>query len=281
VRFAEALGETIRAAGGELRTGATVSEIRVADGRVLGVRLADGQTIDAPLVISAMGAHNTINALPADIAPEWRREVEAVKSGVSYVTLYLGFRGDIRALGSTAANIWIYETNDIGRVWERPAEEESPALFVSFTSLKDPAHQDPEHHTAEVVAICRWEPFAAWSGSTLENRPEDYEASKARIGETLLAQFKSHFPRLAPLIDFHEVSTPLSQAAFVLADHGAMYGLEMSAERMRSRALRVRTPVSGLLLAGQDVVSPGIPGAFMGGLMSAASVEPRLWRQLR
>jgi all-trans-retinol 13,14-reductase len=62
-RFAEALGETIRAAGGELRTRATVSEIRVADGRVLGVRLADGEAIDAPVVISAMGAHNTIDAL--------------------------------------------------------------------------------------------------------------------------------------------------------------------------------------------------------------------------
>jgi all-trans-retinol 13,14-reductase len=194
---------------------------------------------------------------------------------------FQGFCGDIRALGSTAANVWIYESDDIGRVWEHPAEEESPALFVSFTSLKDPAHQDPEHHTAEVVAICRWEPFAAWSGTTPEHRPEDYETAKARIAEALLGQFKRHFPRLAPLIDFHEVSTPLSQAAFVLADHGAMYGLEMSAERMRNRALRVRTPVPGLLLAGQDVVTPGIPGAFMGGLMSAASVEPRLWKQLR
>ena len=60
-----------------------------------------------------------------------------------------------------------------------------------------------------------------------------------------------------------------------------MYGLEMSAERMSHRALRVRTPVLGLLLAGQDAASPGIQGAFMGGFMSAASVEARLWRQLR
>jgi all-trans-retinol 13,14-reductase len=280
-RFAEALGEIICAAGGELRTRATVSEIRVADGRVVGVRLTDGEVINAPLVISAMGAHNTINTLPVDVAPEWRRDIEALKSGLSYVNLYLGFRGDIRALGATAANVWVYESDDIGRVWEHPADEDAPSLFVSFTSLKDPTHPDLEHHTAEVVAICRWEPFSAWSGSTLDHRPEDYEVAKARIGKTLLAQFKRHFPRLAPLIDFYEISTPLSQEAFVLADHGAMYGLEMSAERMRHTALRVRTPVPGLLLAGQDVVSPGIPGAFLGGFASAASVEPRLWGQLR
>jgi all-trans-retinol 13,14-reductase len=57
-----------------------------------------------------------------------------------------------------------------------------------------------------------------------------------------------------------------------------MYGIEMSAERMRHSALKVRTPVPGLLLAGQDVINLGVPGAFMGGFMAAASIEPRLWR---
>jgi all-trans-retinol 13,14-reductase len=131
------------------------------------------------------------------------------------------------------------------------------------------------------VTICRWEPFSRWAQGAPGDRPEEYEATKARITERLLAQFTRHFPRLAPLIDFHEVSTPLSQASFVVADRGAMYGLEMSAERMSHSTLKVRTPVPGLLLAGQDAVSPGIQGAFMGGFMAAASIEPRLWREMR
>ncbi|WP_018953588.1 phytoene desaturase family protein [Thioalkalivibrio sulfidiphilus] len=279
-RFAEELGKTIRDAGGELRTYAPVSEIRVADGRVVGVRLVDGDSIDASVVVSAMGARNTVAALPKEVAPEWRREIESIDPSVSYVTLYLGFRGDIRAHGATSANIWVYEDFDVGRVWERPADDDPPSLFVSFPSLKDPAHPDPEHHTAEVVVICRWEPFAAWSDSKHGDRPEAYKAAKERIGERLLAQFERHFPSLAPLIDFHEVSTPLSQTSFVHADRGAMYGLVMSAERMRHKALKVRTPVPGLLLAGQDLISPGIQGAFMGGIMAAASIEPRLWMQM-
>ena len=39
-------------------------------------------------------------------------------------------------------------------------------------------------------------------------------------------------------------------------------------------------PAPGLLLAGQDAGSPGIQGAFMGGFMAAASLEPRLWQHL-
>jgi len=277
-RFAEALGETITAAGGELRIRASVEEILVARGRVAGVRLASGESITSPIVVSAMGAHNTAAALPNSVAPEWREKVSSLKSSVSYVSLYLGFHGDIREHGATPANVWIYESTDIGRVWEHPTDEDAPAIYVSFHSLKDAAHADPLHHSAEVVAICRWEPFSAWAGSTPGDRPREYEATKARITETLLAQFKRHFPRLAPLIDFHEVSTPLSQASFVSADRGAMYGLEMSAERMSHSFLKIRTPLPGLLLAGQDGCSPGIQGAFMGGFLAAAAIDPHLWR---
>ena len=278
--FAPAFAETIRGAGGNLRTSVPVAAITMANGRAAGVRLADGETIAAPLVISGMGARNTVAALPQDAAAAWRPALEPLVSGLSYVTLYIGFRGDIAGAGATGANVWIYESNDVGRVWNRPADEDAPALFVSFPSVKNAAHEDRQRHTAEIVTICRWEPFAQWSDSSTGRRPEEYEASKAWIAENLLAQFKRHFPRLAPMIDFHELSTPLTQASFVGADRGAMYGIELSAARLESRALGARTPLPGLLLAGQDAASLGVQGAFMGGFMAAAAAEPRLWREL-
>ena len=83
------------------------------------------------------------------------------------------------------------------------------------------------------------------------------------------------------MLRFHELSTPLTQRHFVRSPEGAMYGIEMSAKRLTTPALRVRTPVSGLLLAGQDVIGPGVPAAFMGGLLAAAAIEPSLWSSLR
>ena len=50
---------------------------------------------------------------------------------------------------------------------------------------------------------------------------------------------------------------------------GAMYGIEMSEQRLGSDALDVRTPVPGLLLAGQDVSGPGIQAACMSGVIAA------------
>ena len=91
-------------------------------------------------VISAMGVTHTVACLDAQVAPAWHDTVQALRPGLSYLALYLGFEGDIAGAGASAANLWIYASEDIGRVWQAPADEDAPALFVSFPSLKDPAH---------------------------------------------------------------------------------------------------------------------------------------------
>jgi all-trans-retinol 13,14-reductase len=50
---------------------------------------------------------------------------------------------------------------------------------------------------------------------------------------------------------------------------------------MLSDALNARTPVPGLSLAGQDVMTPGIAGAFAGGLIGAAAIDSRVFQKLR
>lgn len=53
-----------------------------------------------------------------------------------------------------------YETNAIGRLWERPTDDDASGIFVSFPSLKDPAHEDLIRHTAEIATFCAWDAFA-------------------------------------------------------------------------------------------------------------------------
>ncbi|MGF6597357.1 phytoene dehydrogenase-like protein [Paraburkholderia sp. GAS448] len=169
-------------------------------------------------------------------------------------------------------------------VWQNPAEEPSaPVLFVLFPSLKDPAHApgDRQRHTAEVVAIINWERFANWSDSSLQHRPDEYTDFKAAIGRSLLAQFERYFPELASMVVFHEVSTPLTMSAYSGAQRGASYGLEVSPRRFLSESLKARTPVPGLFLTGQDVTSPGVTGAMMGGVLSAAGIAHQIYSHLR
>lgn len=280
-RFAASLVPVIEAAGGELRLGCDVRRILAEGGRVRGVEyLSQGRSMReaAGTVVSAMGVANTVACLAPGDAAGWQDTVRGLHPGLSYACLYLGLEGDIAAAGAGSANHWIYESEDIAAVWKRPGEEDAPGLFVSFPSLKDPACRGKP--TAEVIAVLDAAVFAAWLGSQEPGRREEYLAVKAAIEQRLLRQFARHYPALQPLLRFHELATPVTQQHYVRAPQGAMYGIEMSAERLTSPALHVRTPLPGLLLAGQDVTSPGVQGAFMGGLLAAAAIEPALWTVL-
>ena len=104
-RFAESLGATVRAAGGELRTSAAVAGIEIERGRACGVRLQSGEGERAPAIVSAMGAANTARALPSDAAPGWQAEIGTLKPSGTYVALFLGFEGDIRTAVRTTGSM--------------------------------------------------------------------------------------------------------------------------------------------------------------------------------
>jgi len=286
--FAQEFARSITAAGGELRVKAQVATIRVDDRRVLGVTLADGVQIDAPCVISDAGIRNTVHMLPSEeVSYDWAQDALAVEPSVGYVGLYLGLEGDVASNGATTANDWIYESWDVDALWRDPTGDAgAPMMFVSFPSLKDPSHQPGERHrhTCEIVAFVDPDAFKAWEHDDMHRgdlREPAYVALKDRIERRLLAQFGRHYPRLAPMVNFVTSSTPVSVATYTGAESGAMYGLSTTPERFLNDALRPRTPIGGLFLAGQDVCCPGVTGALLGGLMAAVSVEPGLLRLLK
>ncbi len=283
--FADSLIPIIEKAEGKVIVKSPVKEILVADGKAIGVRLEDGTEYYAKRIVSAIGAWDTIQRLlPAQVrGTSWAQEILTFKPSGCHLCLYLGFEGDIRTAGATTANHWIYETWDTNSaIWINPAATDAPAQFVSFPSLKDPNHEagEKQKHTGEVVTWVNWDVFSKWEKSRLGDRPEDYRELKQLIEGKMLARFKLYFPKIAPLIVYHELSTPLSMAHFVRRQQGTSYGLETTPRRFLSRSLNMKTSIKGLYLAGQDVVTPGITGAMMGGILAAAVIDPRIIRRL-
>lgn len=284
--FAQQLGAVIKRHGGEIHTRALAQELTMAGDKVTGVRLGDGRVFEAPRVVSDIGALNTVSQLlpPAWRDSAWAREVLAFKPSVAHLGVYLGFEGDIKARGADTSNHWIYEGWEPGEeLWTGAADQAlAPGMFVAFPSLKDPQHDAGPtlRHTAEIVVLTRGEAFSQWAGSRFGHRPEDYASMKQFVLDRLVAQFLKHFPALRECLRFSDLSTPLTTAHFTHARDGATYGLETTPRRFLSSALNAKTPVAGLYLAGQDVASPGVVGAMMGGILAAASIEPKLFRLL-
>lgn len=71
----------LRASGASVRTGAAVSRIRVEDGRVCGVELESGETLDAPWVLSTVSPRRTFLELtgPTHLEPSFVAEIDRIR----------------------------------------------------------------------------------------------------------------------------------------------------------------------------------------------------------
>jgi all-trans-retinol 13,14-reductase len=282
--IAEGLVPFIEAAGGRAQANTPVSEILMEEGKAVGVRTSAGEEFKAPAIVSAIGAGETVKRLlPREIREqEWAGEISGFKPSVCHFEIFLGFEGDIDRHGATRSNHWFYETWDTNdTIWPGPADSPIQMAFISFPSLKDPEHEPgpSNRHTGEMMVLADWSSVAKFAEGRAEAHPEEWAAFKQEMEAKLLAFFTARFPALAPLIAYCELGTPLATAAFTGHEKGGFYGVETTPRRMLSEALNARTPVPGLFLTGQDVLSPGIAGALWGGMLGAAAVDPRVFQK--
>lgn len=271
----------IQSGGGEVMTYADVTEILVEKGRACGVRLADDHTIRADRIISNAGVINTFETLlPAEVVrgTRYRRQRPHVEPSMSHLGLYIGLKGTAQELGLPKTNFWIYpdEHHDanVERFLSDP-ESPLPVVYISFPSAKDPDYLNrcPGTATIEIVAPTTWAQFAPWKDTTWGKRGEEYEALKQQLTERILEHLYDKLPQLRGKIDYVETSTPLSTDWFCRYGHGEIYGLEHTPERFDQAWLRPKTEIPGLYLTGQDVLTCGVVGAMIGGLVTTLAIQ--------
>jgi all-trans-retinol 13,14-reductase len=279
-RIADTIMPKIRAAGGEVFTYARVDEIIVEDGKVAGVRMQDGHRIDCDCVISSAGVDNTFNhLLPNDVVEQagYRRLMGTVQPSVGHLGVYIGLRGTAEQIGLPRTNYWIYPSNDYDGALDAFLEDPEapfPVVYISFPSAKDPDYENrhPGTATIEIVAPAPYEWFEKWHDETWGKRGEDYEALKAKFGERLMEILYDKVPEARGKVDYYEVSTPLSTNWFGGYQRGELYGLAHTGQRLEQDWLRPQTTIPGLWMTGQDILTCGVTGAMMSGLITTMSM---------
>ncbi|MDP4548053.1 NAD(P)/FAD-dependent oxidoreductase [Marinobacter sp. MDS2] len=272
----------IQAAGGEVFTYADVTDILIEKGKAVGVRMADGEEIRAPKIISGAGVINTYERLlPKEVSEKvgYPQDRKNIKPSMAHIGLYIGLKGTPEELGLPRTNFWIYPGPDhdasVDNFLKDPHNAPFPVVYLSFPAAKDPDYQNrwPGTSTLEVVAPTSWEMFESWQGTTWGKRGEEYEALKAEITDRLLEEVYDKLPQLRGKIDYVETSTPLSTAWFCRYEEGELYGLDHTPERFEQRWLRPKTDIPGLYLTGQDILTCGLVGAMIGGLITTLSIQ--------
>lgn len=281
--FARAVEPIISSSGGAIVHSAEVERILVRDGRAVGVRLASGEDITAPLIVSNAGVRNTFGRLlepAAATAHGLPAQLAQVGDSYALVGANIGLSRPAAELDIDPANVWAHPTRDFDANLAAHAEDFDapfPFLFVTFPSVKDPTwdRDFPGRATVEMYGFTNFEHFAPWRDTSWRRRGDDYEARKRAIEKRLLSALFELVPKARDCVDVVEVSTPLSYETFLKRERGGFMGVEASPARFRAKWLRAHTPISGLYLSGQDVTTDGVIGALVGGVVAASAVLER------
>ncbi len=279
-RIAATILPSIERAGGAVITSAAVEQILVERERAVGVRLAGGEEVRAPVVISDAGIALTFGRLLSrDVARKagLSPTVPGAPPSFAHLSLYVGIKQDTASLGLEKSNLWVYPDHDHDRNvarFVRDPDAPLPVAYLSFPSAKDPdfARRHPGRTTIEVIGVAPHAWFARWQDTAWKKRGADYDALKAKLTDRLTAELLRQCPQLAGKIDHAELSTPLSTTQFTGHPSGEIYGLSHTPARFAARHLRAHTPISGLFLTGADICTAGVGGALMGGIMTATTI---------
>ncbi|MGB2247157.1 MAG: phytoene desaturase family protein [Alcanivorax sediminis] len=279
--MAKTIIPVIQQSGGEVFTYADVKEILIEHGKAVGVRMADGQDIFAPAIISNAGVFNTFGALLPDNAPHkdfYQMKLGQVQRSMASVCLYIGIQDSAENLQLPKTNFWIYPGSDhasqVNAFLEDPENHEIPLTYISFPSAKDPsfAERYPGRATIEIVAPGPFEWYQEWADKPWGKRGDDYEAKKEAYSQRLLEKLYEKMPHLRGKVDYYELSTPLSTDYFCRYSTGEIYGLDHTPERFEQDWLKPKTRIPGLYLTGQDIMTCGVVGAMIGGLLTTIAV---------
>jgi len=269
----------LRRHGGDIWLGAAVREILIEDGVAVGVRLADGRTLRAAIVVSNLDPGVTWGRLvPRTWIPaRLRRRVERLRYSTSTLSLFLAVDMDLRAAGLDSGNVWYSATPDVDAVY-RFAErtdlcdvEEIPGLFFNVTTLKDPSLRRDGLHTVEAITLASIDAFRHWQHEPAGRRSADYYALKARLTDKMLDAVERIVPGLRRHVVFSALGTPLTNVHYLHTSRGGIYGTEKTLANLGPFSFPVRSPLPGLFQCGASTIAPGLNGVTTSGLAAAAA----------
>ncbi|UQA61207.1 phytoene desaturase family protein [Polyangium aurulentum] len=272
----DALVRAAEGHGARFRARAAVERIIVERGRVKGVLLADGERIEADLVVSSVAPTTTLHRLVGGehLSKRLLRKASVIEPSMAVFSVFLGLRRDLRAYGLGAQNLWLYPTYDIEESFAARFTGKLPPrpfLFVSPTSLKDDSgtHAPPGCSTLEVIAYVPYAQFRKWQRLSPGERGPAYEARREQLGDWVLSELERRCPGLVSDVVVREYATPLAAVDRVQAVDGAPFGPAMTRSQWGPSGFRTRTPVGGLLLAGSGVFGHGVGPCLLSGLSAS------------
>ncbi|MPW23443.1 FAD-dependent oxidoreductase [Paraburkholderia sp. CNPSo 3157] len=261
------IAQNLQQLGGVLRTCASVKQILVEDNTAVGVRLDDGERIDADWVVSAADGHTTVYDMLDGryVGPRVEHVYRTYKPFPSFLQVSLGVARDLSQ-----------QCGYVMRLLDQPltVDPQTALHQIAFRLF----HYDPTFAPAGKTAVTCTLPtrnVEYWSELS-EHEPQGYEAEKQRVADSVIAIFDEHMPGVRDAIEVVDVSTPATVVRCTRNWRGSMEGWLLTPQT-GVRPLPSTLPgLRQFLMIGQWVM-PG--GGLPSGLITARRAVRRMCRQ--
>ena len=209
--ISNAIASAAREAGAEIRTGAAVARIRTADGQATGVVLANGDELDASLVLSSVDPHLTFeafldaNELPGDFLSDLRRYRFRGSSGK--VNLALDALPDFTCLPGPGRHLRGAVSISPGVDYMERAYDQAkygefsrrPYIDMVIPTLTDPSVAPPGKHI--LSCFVQYAPYHLGRGT--------WDAQREAFGDAVVGTLAEFAPNIRNIILHRQVLTPL------------------------------------------------------------------------
>jgi phytoene dehydrogenase-like protein len=270
-----ALAGAAQKAGSEIRTNAEVRHVRVKDGAVSGLVLADGEEIAIEAVVSGVDPKRTFFQLvdASQLDPTFAMRIRNIraKGNVAKVNLALGELPVFPSLTDEVAPDGVLKALS-GRIHIGPEIDylekafdaskygeisAAPWLDATIPTLLDPALAPDGKHVMSIYV--QFAPYQLKMG--------DWKARRKELGETVVKTLTAYSPHLSGLIEGMQVITPQDLETEYGFTGGHIYHGELALDQLFTMRpvldwARYLTPIRGLYLCGSGThPGNGLTGA--------------------
>ncbi len=279
----KAMTNAVKRYKGEIRTSTEVAKILLSDGAIdkkaIGVQLANGDQLFADRIISNADVGITYQQLigTENLSQKLQKKLAKTKYSCTSLMLFLTVDMDVRAAGLDSGNIWMMPNKDADDFYDEILNtditkgEAFEGMFISCTTLKDPASFDGKHHTIEAITFIDYSIFEKYKHEKAQ-RSQAYLDLKERLTQKMINGLEKAVPGVKDHIVHQELGTPITNEYYINTTRGNVYGTEKSLKHIGPFAFKAKSEIENLYLCGASILSHGVAGASHSGVDTAAII---------
>ncbi len=276
------LAAYIEKQGGSVLLGKKAQKIITNNGRVTGVTFRDSfnkslesVTIPCDNVVANCAIPLVPELLDEPHASTLRQKISSQKISCSLLSLYLGFKTDVKAFGVKYYSNFIQgdDVKTLKDVHPNQLGDWSKRGFIFVDYGKIDAQLAPPGKS--VGSICGVDYLKDWQGLN----KEEYKAKKEEVTEVLLQRLEKQFPGIRDSIEYAELATPKTMQRFTLNPQGTPYGFTQSKEQAGTKRFRNNFLIPNLYFASAWAFpGGGFEGSIMAGFLAALQMnKDKIW----